>query len=534
MAWKPVKKIGDFIFNLPKEEYIAQKFIKSWSEHGSVSRPSTYFDSYFMEPPVNHYKLVINGSVGAVIKLFTLKDGKYVAITLRTFTKNQYNCNAAIKAAVYNANGTQYGTKALFDTSFDIYNEYYPNGGKIPFYFSFVINEEEQKAVLSLLGCFGSYSSGCYFTHAGAVTATGNYYYTASELYNIVKGSAKPYDPDPWSSGGYGDIGGGDGELDLTSDIIPLPDLPISAVATGFIQLYTPTLNQINELSDYMWGDGFLSNVLKLWNDPMDIIINLAQVPFNVPPAGSQKVTAGNVVTTVDMNYPANQYYELDCGEIDVKHFYDAYIDYEPYTTCEIFLPYIGTEILSMDDIMGKKLAVKYRIDLMTGACAAFILADNVLLYTFSGTCSSNIPVSGQSFAGIANTLISTVTAGATAKGAGVTSKGAPIPSSKPGAVASSLASNVMSCKASIARSGSITSNVGILGAQKPYLIFTVPRSCLPKGQNKYLGYPAFMTSKISDLKGYTEVDTVRLNNMSCTDAEKVEIEEILKGGVIL
>ena len=339
---------------------------------------------------------------------------------------------------------------------------------------------------------------------------------------------------DPWRNSGYADIGGGECELDLSSDIISLPNLPISAASTGFIQLYAPSFRQINELSDYMWGDGFVNNVLKLWNDPMDIIINLAQFPINIPVAGTQRVTAGNVVTTVEMDYPSNQYVELDCGSLEVKHFYNAYLDYEPYTSCKIFLPYVGTETLSMDDIMGKTVNVKYRIDLISGACVAFILCNNVLLYTFTGACSVNIPVSGQTFAGIANAVISTVTAGAVAKGAGVTSKGNPIPSSKPGAVASSLASNVMACKPVVERSGSISANMGLLGAQRPYLIFTVPRTCLPKNQNTYLGYPTFMSLKLSKVSGYTEIEEIRLDDIACTEDERDEIMLLLKEGVIL
>ena len=487
--------------------------------------------------------LVINAPLNQSVKVATMTNGSY--LNLKVISKDtewtDFGSDYAWKwktyggrLEIYDKNNNLIFSHGQASTNNFFYAEFYIKStgeikrGKM---LLFMAEDAENKVAYAKI-----YSEGISSTKGTVPNILRSDFIVNSNasLYNAIHGYITEYDPDPWASGGYGDIGGGDGQLDLSSDIISLPDFPRSVVSTGFVQIYTPTLKQINELSDYMWGDSFLSNVLKLWNDPMDIIINLSQIPFNVPMAGTQKVTAGNVITTVDMNYPESQYYEVDCGYIDIKHFYDAYIDYEPYTTCEIFLPYIGTELLSMDDIMGKRLAVKYRVDIVTGACVAFILANDVILYTFTGACSINIPVSGQTFTGVANALISTVTAGAVAKGESVTSKGKPIPSSKPGAVASSLASNVMSCKPTINRSGSITSNVGVLGTQKPYLIFTVPRSCLPKGQNKYLGYPAFMTSKVSELKGYTEIESIRLNNMSCTDAEKNEIEAILKEGAIL
>lgn len=352
-----------------------------------------------------------------------------------------------------------------------------------------------------------------------------------SFMYNILVGNGNFYDSDPWAKGDYADIGGGDGELDLTSDIIDLPSLPTSFSETGFVQVFCPTLAQVKELSSYMWSSNFFDNFLKLFNDPMDIIISLSMLPFSINPTGSRLVYAGNVVTTVSMNYTSEQYAVIECGSLQIKPFYDAYIDYDPYTTCQIFLPYIGYQALSMDDIMGKTIKVTYRVDLMTGVCAAYITCNNVLLYTFTGSCSASIPVSGQSYTSIAQSVINIATA--TTLSAKPT-KGVTAGANATKGAAGSLASNVLSMKPDISRSGNVSANIGILGAQKPYLVFSVPRTCLPKGQNKYLGYPSFMSTKLSLLTGYTEVQEIRLNNMTCTEAEQAEIIEILKGGVIL
>lgn len=371
----------------------------------------------------------------------------------------------------------------------------------------------------------------------GAVSVQ-HYYDDPTFLYNILTGNGTEYDPDPWSNGGYGDIGGGNGEVNLTSDTITIPSLPTSFSETGFIQMFCPTLAQIKQLSAYMWSSSLLDNLLKLFNDPMNILISLSIVPFSVPISGSRLVYAGNVVTTVSMDYTSQQYIIIDCGSIDVKNFYNAYIDYEPYTSCEIFLPYIGYQKLSMDDIMGKRINVTYRVDLMTGLCSAYITCNNILLYTFSGACSSSIPVSSQSYNSLAQSVISIATSTALAV---KPAKSGSIPANSNYSndmtkfvAASSLASNVLSCKPDIQRSGSVSSNVGMLGAQKPYFIFSVPRTCLPKGQNKFLGYPAFISVNLSTLTGFTVIEEIRLNNLTCTEIEKEEIMQLLKGGVIL
>lgn len=358
-----------------------------------------------------------------------------------------------------------------------------------------------------------------------------------TNLYNIFKDNGLFYDPDPWSVGGYADIGGGDGELDLTSDVITLPSVPTSFSETGFVQVFIPSLSQINELSGYLWSSNFFENFLKLFNDPMDILISLSMLPFPVQSSGSRLVYAGNVVTTVTMPFTSQQYVEIDCGSLFIKNFYNAYIDYDPYTTCEIFLPYIGYQKLSTDSIMGKTIKVKYRVDIITGICSAFILCNDILFYTFSGSCACSIPISSQSYNSIAQGVLSIATSTVLASKPTKTAKGIETSSARENGGKSALASassNVMSLKPDVQRSGSVSSNVGMLGAQKPHLIITVPNVCLPKNQNKYLGLPSFMSVKLSSLTGFTVVENIRLENLTCTEPEKEEIMQLLKGGVII
>jgi len=539
MSWYSPRFIGELELNMIKPEYMGELSVAFNNMSLSKLLPVNYFDNHYMLAPIQHTNLfthIIDKSfIGTVVKLGTLINGKYFGAHINDVMPLDIYRNWAIYGTVYiyNADGTRYSEKGVVEIQHRAGSGNAPeNWG--PLYMSLLIDDDAKKANFTILQTVVVYDTGTYFTNTTTRDVVGPYYLTQSELYEIVKGSVKEYDPDPWSNGGYGDIGGGDGALDLTSDIIALPDLPTSFVDTGFIQIFAPSLTQIKELADYMWKGSFFDNVIKLFSDPMSIIIGLSMYPFIISTSGQRIVHAGNVVTTVNMSVPDSQYVTIDCGTIDVKHFYDAYIDYEPYTNCQIYLPYVGIQSLSMDDIMGKAIQVVYRVDLMTGVCGAYILCDGVILYTFSGDCSSQIPISGQSFQSIVQSAINIATTTATAKGSGKTSKGEPIPSQKPTALASSLAGNVMSMKPDVSRSGNVSSNVGMLGPQKPYLIFSVPRTCLPKGQNKYLGYPAFMTVKLSNLEGYTEVENLWLNNMTCTEVEKKEIEELLKGGAIL
>lgn len=347
----------------------------------------------------------------------------------------------------------------------------------------------------------------------------------------------KPHDvvtQDPYANGGNsneaggnGTFGGGNTIFGGASDSIDIPPLPTaSASAAGFITLFNPTLGQLNNLSNYMWSDLFsIETFKKIFADPMDCILGLSIVPVKPASAGTSTVKIGNVSTDVSMNKTSSQYVAIDCGTIDVKEYWGAYLDYAPYTQCEIYLPYVGTKQISVDDVMNKSVHVVYHVDILSGACNAYVKCGNSVLYTFVGQCSSSIPISGNDWTNVLNGAISVAgkiglamaTGGATALMSGLGAASSIISSSKP----------------TVERSGAMSSTGGLLGIQKPYLILTRPKQALPENQNKYTGYPSFITMALSDCTGYTEVDSVHLENMTCTDEEAQEIESLLKSGVI-
>lgn len=340
--------------------------------------------------------------------------------------------------------------------------------------------------------------------------------------------------PDPYNNGGNttnngggGTFGGGNTIFGGASDSIDIPPLPTaSASSAGFITLFNPSLSQLNNLANYMWSDLFsLDTFKKIFADPMDCILGLSIVPVKPASAGTSTVKIGNVSTDVSMNKTSSQYVSVDCGTIDVKEYWGAYLDYAPYTQCEIYLPYVGTKQISVDDVMNKAVHVVYHVDILSGACNAYVKCGNSVLYTFVGQCSSSIPISGNDWTNVLNGAISVAgkiglamaTGGATALMSGLGAASSIISSSKP----------------TVERSGAMSSTGGLLGIQKPYLILTRPKQALPENQNKYTGYPSFITMALSDCVGYTEIDSVHLENMSCTDEEAQEIENLLKSGVI-
>lgn len=345
-------------------------------------------------------------------------------------------------------------------------------------------------------------------------------------------------DTDPYNPGGGNtEPGGGEGNPDDTNIPIDFPTLPTvgggeGVADSGLISIFNPTLTQIRNLASFMWNSSLfdLSVWQKLYADPMNAIITLSIVPIDVPSVVSKVLKVGNISTGLSMNVASKQFIEFDCGSISIEEFWAAYLDYEPYTKFEIFLPYIGYKEISANDIMTKIISLKYHIDILSGACVAYLKCGDSILYSWNGHCSMQIPLSGTDMSQMVTGILGIVGGAATTIGGAMSGNFAVAASG-----AEKMASNAINnLKPTIEKSGSIGAASGILGIQTPYIIITRPRQALPLKQNQYTGYPSFMTVTLSSITGFTIVEEIHLQNIPATTNELAEIEELLKQGVII
>lgn len=395
--------------------------------------------------------------------------------------------------------------------------------------FSIIIfNDDYSKYVILGFGAYDTSNQHMWVKNGGL--ANSRYSAEFIEFFKNANSDPRPpkEDTDPYGNGGNSGTGGGTGNFDGTGDDIDIPGLPtLSAVDTGFITLFNPSASELLNLANYMWGDLFdVSTWKKIFADPMDAILGLSIVPVAVPNGGSSAVTVGNISTGISMNKAAAQYVAVDCGTLNVNEYWGAYLDYDPYTKAEIYLPYIGTHPLSVDDIMNKPVHVVYHIDILSGACCAYVKCGGSVLYSFVGQCSCSIPITGNDWTNVVNGALSI----AASIGTMVATGGASAPMS----VASIASTAVNSMKPNVEKSGSMGGMGGMLGVQTPYLILTRPRQALPERQNSFTGYPSFITISLGDCSGYTEIEKIHLENITATEQELSEIENLLKGGVIL
>lgn len=338
---------------------------------------------------------------------------------------------------------------------------------------------------------------------------------------------------DPYDGAGDSEPGGGGGTFDYAgnppggADDFSPPS--ISAVDTGFVTLYNPTVAQLKQLSNYLWSNDFDLNLFKkIFNDPMDLFLGLSIVPVPVPDGGTKEVGIGLVGSGVYMTVAASQWVKVTCGSVTIPNFTGSYLDYDPYLSVEIYLPYIGSRALKADEVMGKTLKVTYWVDILSGACIAWIDIDGHVTYTYMGQCATSIPTVAGDWTNLINGILSVV--GGAVGGAVKGGVGGAIA----GGVAAASAVAVTDGKISVERAGTISSAGGLLAHPKPFLIINAPRLCKPAAQNQFEGYPSYITQRIGDCQGFTQIERVRLQNVHASEEELNEILSYLQSGVIL
>ena len=232
-----------------------------------------------------------------------------------------------------------------------------------------------------------------------------------------------------------------------------------------------------------------------------------------------------------------------DMGESNPLNAYSNYglnyTDYSPYTSIDIFLPFIG--FVSMDPAMlyGRKLDLFYRINLLSGEAVALIedLTDpynTFMIFNQSCNVATECPVNITAMKSMENILATTV-GKAVVAGTAIAATGGIAGAG--GLVAGGLISNAVSSTiGSIGQSnrgvssGGFNSDTGALSPLNPSMI--IRRHNSVEASNDTVGKPSGEVKLLSTCSGYVEIFAVQ----SQTQFSKYddEIIQLLKDGVYL
>lgn len=194
----------------------------------------------------------------------------------------------------------------------------------------------------------------------------------------------------------------------------------------------------------------------------------------------------------------------VDIGSYQFKREYNSFADYAPYTDIRLYLPFVGVVPLDTNLFMGTggdtppKLNVKAQYDLQSGLITYFIMRNKTMISSVSGRMAVEVPISLQSGLDTFTTISSNFIGKATSF-AGNAMSGNPI-----GMVAD------IAQGSATAPPQTVFSSMGGDGAfyahPKCMIMIRHPQYNRPKNYSHVVGFPAYVTKKVSDLSGFNTI----------------------------
>lgn len=564
-------KLKDFLFLV---RVIAYRF--EYSDMGDVSSFSDRIDvdvQTFETTYKNTHHIVGIYAVPYYLRA-EIHDRKscqgFNIIPFCTYSKNSMVDNYDIYGALFFSdydpdhailNTFIYGCADLFANYFNNYTYYYANLGFIDLWDKtyFAINSDVYTGYLpvfdySIENIHKLYSRmGTYYTfsanlakqenlnqngiYCGIISEDGKITGKYSEGTENAKQIQTTWDnPTDWQNNPFNGIGNTD--PNNYTDKIDLNKPTLSNVNV-FNRSFAVTSNSVRQLADFLWNadetkfQEILKGLALMGENPMNGIIDLRLFPFNVALKNSatqaEPIVIGRTNTGVNgIKLTENVNSLIDLGECTFFTKFKNFLDYEPYTTAQLYIPYIGVLPVSTAEFMGHRISVKMIVDYTTGAGTAIVFKDDIPFIYRNGVVGVSIPMTGNDSTSYANTVIGNVISGAVG---GVTS----IASGNIGGMVSSAEKLYSGFATGTNYQEASASSPSVATWQPQHCYFIIDRPILnaPDNYGRTIGYACEKTGKLSDFKGFTVVSNPEIN-FRCTDSERQYIVNMLQGGVFV
>lgn len=377
--------------------------------------------------------------------------------------------------------------------------------------------------------------------------------------------SGEKFSPDygtPSVPEGYGT--GTGGSFDDSSDTIAIPSAPAMGITNaGFVNIYKITSNALQQFGSELFPDFSFTPISQLPavtdvqsavevvaqvlvdfgnqipamidmyinNTLINYILDCHIIPVNPLTNGTANIKVGFKTFTPSAGIVTSDYVDFDCGSLNIAEYYANFIDYAPYTTAKLFLPFVGFVEVLPEFWQAGTINITYRFNIIDGSFMAFISSTsskskltNSVIAQYGGNCCVHIPITGANYSNMVTGLIGAA-AGVVAGGAGVASIA--------GGAASAL--NTVATRSGMQNSNGYNSTTAFLGIRKPYLLIERTIADFSETYDTERGIPANITAKLSTVSGFTTSSAIHLDNITgATSAELDEIASLLAGGVIL
>lgn len=376
--------------------------------------------------------------------------------------------------------------------------------------------------------------------------------------------------------------GPGTGDWALPTDLVTEGGSPYSDLEAGLYRVYAMTASQVSSFSDQLWNADILDIISRYFERPQDVVISLKSFPFDITHGNDEPIEFRWISQWSTVNVtggPVTQEMQvLDFGSKYVPRYSGLFFDYQPYSSLQLHLPYIGFVPLKMNEVIGKTLRVKYYVNVVSGDFTAHVMTDGNPLKNigyYQGTIARELPLSSDDMFALVKKGAEIAAGAIMATGYGVAgavesaaaqriggdivqevSNGNSQATESPQfamavtheekadyyttefkrhashAIGNALQS-IGSVNAPIARSGNLDGMNGRTSSQEVFYIMSVPHPNVPSNQ-QILGYPANLAGPLKNYTGYTTVREIRLSSAIATSSELAELEGILRGGIVI
>ena len=350
--------------------------------------------------------------------------------------------------------------------------------------------------------------------------------------------------------------------------------------ASVFNNMYAMTANAVNLLAEGLWNldSTEIGTKLALMGaNPIDSIVSLRLYPFAITGGSQTTVKVG----TIDFGIQGilvndSQMNILDLGTVFLDYINPekmSYLDFEPYTMLELYIPYCGKIPLSASQFINHNVNVKLCVDYQTGACVGIVFRDNIAVHYAQGQIGVDIQITGRNaseqqiavaqhlMSGLGNVMSGSLNVVGSTKnlmstgtqsikmfddnyntynlGGSMNMQGLGMSQFTSGT--GQLAKGIFDIKTSpqyktyVERVGSATPSCSLY---EPKYCYIIVQRCLAMETNSdyesLIGHACSKTDTIEKFHGFTQLGSVKLDNVPCTLEEKNMLTELFEQGVYL
>ena len=248
------------------------------------------------------------------------------------------------------------------------------------------------------------------------------------------------------------------------------------------------------------------------------------------------------VGTTIKKLGTTIRVYNMGAVQIPYKLGTETFLDKDPYSTVQVWLPFCGMYPVKSDFVVGNTIAFYYIIDLVTGMCTALVTNDQQTLLNVSGKIGVDYAVTGNDIITQSERMAGAYVNSALSAISGGINLGTSIASENAiGAVTASAgllgdiaksSIDIASAKRAVPVAVSAGSGFGSSFAPNtPCVIVNPPAIRLPEDYGHAQGYVYNQTVSIGSVSGFTVCDNPDLSGIPATSTELDMIRSILTSG---